>query len=324
MTLGLKQAGFKVIGAVDIDELSVTTYKNNHPDVHVWNNDIRSLEAAEVRRKLGLKRGELELLAGCPPCQGFSSVRTRNGSVRPRDDRNDLIYDFLRFARTLRPKTLMMENVPGLIRDRRIRDLRRGLERLGYKIHLEIADASNFGVPQRRRRLILVGSTKGLVPVPARSKLKKTVRDTIAHLPKPGSSGDPCHDVTEERSQRVLDLIRKIPKNGGSRGHLGKRAQLKCHRNFSGFGDVYGRMRWDDVSPTITGGCVNPSKGRFLHPVQNRCITIREAALLQSFPPDYFFSLSRGKYPAAQLVGNALPPEFIRRHALQISAFLKG
>ena len=104
---------------------------------------------------------------------------------------------------------------------------------------------------------------------------------------------------------------------------LGENWKLKCHRKCDGFRDVYGRMKWDDVAPTITGGCCNPSKGRFLHPTKNRAITLREAALLQSFPVDYYFSLERGKHHAAQLIGNALPPEFIRRHAAQIAKVLK-
>ena len=121
---------------------------------------------------------------------------------------------------------------------------------------------------------------------------------------------------------RSRTLIRLIPKDGGSRLDLGRQRQLGCHRRCDGFKDVYGRMAWDDVSPTVTGGCVNPSKGRFLHPTKNRCVTLREAALLQSFPPTYRFSLRRGKFPAAQMIGNALPPEFIRRHAKQVGKHL--
>jgi len=121
----------------------------------------------------------------------------------------------------------------------------------------------------------------------------------------------------------VRGLIRLIPKNGGSRTDLKFAAQLKCHRKCDGFHDVYGRMAWDDVAPTITGGCFNPSKGRFLHPVRHRAITLREAALLQTFPPTYFFSLKRGKSNAAQMIGNALPPEFIRRHAQSIAKFVQ-
>jgi DNA (cytosine-5)-methyltransferase 1 len=133
---------------------------------------------------------------------------------------------------------------------------------------------------------------------------------------------DPLHDFPETRSERVKALIRLIPRDGGSRMDLGDEHQLDCHRRCDGFSDVYGRMAWNKVSPTITGGCCNPSKGRFLHPTRDRNITLREAALLQTFPPSYFFSLRRGKFATAQMIGNALPPEFIRRHGVVIRQHL--
>ena len=117
-------------------------------------------------------------------------------------------------------------------------------------------------------------------------------------------------------------LIRAIPKDGGSRTALSETLRLKCHTIANGYYDVYGRMRWDDVAPTITGGCINPSKGRFLHPVEDRAISLREAALLQSFPTSYTFSLRRGKYAVAEMIGNALPPIFSRVQAEAIRAHL--
>jgi DNA (cytosine-5)-methyltransferase 1 len=151
----------------------------------------------------------------------------------------------------------------------------------------------------------------------------RTVRQSLKGLRASGRSGDPLHDVRENRSPGIVALIKKIPKNGGSRTDIGRRFQLPCHQVCSGFKDVYGRMKWDDVAPTITGGCVNPSKGRFLHPEDDRAITLREAALLQTFPRNYYFSLKEGKFPAAKLIGNALPPEFVRRHASIIRTHLK-
>jgi DNA (cytosine-5)-methyltransferase 1 len=146
----------------------------------------------------------------------------------------------------------------------------------------------------------------------------RTVRGAIGRLAKPGKSRDALHNLPEIRSGKVLKLIRDIPKDGGSRTDLPKSRQLKCHKNQSGFNDIYGRMAWDDVAPTITSGCFNPSKGRFLHPNQNRAITMREAALLQSFPKDYVFDPAIGKQTIALMIGNALPPEFIRRNALRL------
>ncbi len=318
LTLGLKQAGFDVIGAVEIDPLAVETYRLNHPEVHVWEEDIRALSIDEVKKTLNIKIGELDLLAGCPPCQGFSSVRTLNGTRKIKDERNDLVFEFFRFVEGLMPKAIMMENVPGLAKDPRLSKLKEMLRELGYDPKHDILNAADFGVPQRRRRMILIGSKIGQVDFADPDSIGLSVRFVIETLPKPASSDDPLHKVAGRRSNRIIGLIREIPKNGGSRKDLGKRRQLKCHKECDGFKDIYGRMAWDDVAPTITGGCVNPSKGRFLHPRQDREITLREAALLQSFPDDYKFSLQRGRLAVAEMIGNALPPEFIRRHASEI------
>jgi DNA (cytosine-5)-methyltransferase 1 len=323
LTLGLKRAGFDVIGAVEIDALAAKTYTANHGEVHLWEQDVRRLTAPQILRVLGLKRGELDLLAGCPPCQGFSAMRRLNGARRVRDKQNDLIFDFLRLIRGLRPKSIMMENVPGLADNARMPKLKAALRRLGYSVNAAIKDAQHYGVPQRRRRFILLAGRGAGIPFGKTARRARTVRETFAKLNKRQAKRDPLQNLPETRSEKVKQIIRRIPKDGGSRLDLGVEHQLDCHRKCDGFKDVYGRMAWDDVSPTITGGCCNPSKGRFLHPTKNRTITLREAALLQTFPATYFFSLERGKFPAAQMIGNALPPEFIRRHASQIRNHLE-
>ncbi|MBI5521839.1 MAG: DNA cytosine methyltransferase [Desulfarculus sp.] len=324
LTLGLKRAGFRVVGAVELDDLAAETYSANHPEVQLWQEDIRGLDPRKVRRALGLRRGELHLLAGCPPCQGFSSLRTRWRSISVEDDRNELLFRFLDFVVEFRPRAIMMENVPALARDSRFFVFAEKLQCLGYYISTDVLDAAAFGVPQRRRRLIvLAGDSKPISlaqPIPYRY----TVRETIGFLPEAGNSGDSLHDLPETRTAKVVALIRAIPKDGGSRSSLGKDHQLDCHKRCKGFYDVYGRMSWNDVAPTITGGCANPSKGRFLHPDQDRCITLREAALLQGFPMTYKFSLRRGKYSAAEMIGNALPPEFVQRQAAQVIKHLGG
>ena len=324
LTLGLKRAGFTVIGAVEIEPVAVETYKANHPEVeNIW-NDIRKVSGADMLSTLNLQKGELDLLAGCPPCQGFSSIRTRNLVSAAHDDRNDLVYEYLRLVRELEPRAVMMENVPGMVKDKRLRDLIEGLSELGYAMNedltkiVQVRNAADFGVPQRRRRLILMTTKKGLVEFPRADKNHLTVRSAIANLPKVGQSGDELHDVIENRSERIKGLIKSVPKDGGSRADLDSEYQLKCHRDFNGFSDVYGRMAWEKVAPTITGGFFNPSKGRFLHPEEDRAITPREAAILQGFPQNYYFSNERGKSFCAMMIGNALPPEFVSRHARQI------
>lgn len=325
LTLGLRRAGFRVVGAIEDDPLAVETYRRNHPEVRVWSEDIRTVPVTDVARRLGLRPGTLDLLAACPPCQSFSSLRTLNHGRRIRNPREkDLVLECLRFVRGLRPKAVMIENVPGLISDSRLRAVRRELHRLGYRSVCRVLDAADYGVPQRRRRMILLASRVGTPTLPAGNGRLCSVRDAIAGLPPAGRSGDPLHDHGENRSERVRALIRRIPRDGGSRVELGGRAQLACHKRVAGFYDVYGRMAWNAVSPTITSGFVNPSKGRFLHPSRNRTITLREAALLQTFPPRYWFSLRRGKYPLAALIGNALPPRFIETIAAPLARQLRS
>ncbi len=317
LTVGLKR-GFKVIGAVDIDSISVATYKANHRDVKVWTKDITKLKTNAVKRRLKLRKGELDLISGCPPCQGFTSLRTLNGSRNVDDPRNDLIFEFQRFVKYLRPKTVMMENVPELAQGRRFAEFREALERLGYVGDFRILDAADYGVPQRRKRLIYLARLGTAILFAKASRRMKTVRDAIINLPRAGESGDPLHDIVEHRTPAVINKIRNIPHDGGGRTDLPDEDQLPCHRRCTGFKDVYGRMAWDKQAPTITGGCFNPSKGRFLHPEEDRAITMREAALLQGFPRHYKFRGTKSKAIIALMIGNALPPPFIAAHGRKI------
>ncbi len=322
LTEGLKLAGFDVVGAVELDEFAAENYRLNHPEVHLWQEDVRRLPASTILQSLGLENGELDLLAGCPPCQGFSTLRTRNGAYKGRDRRNTLLRDFLRLVIGLKPKAIMLENVPGLQNYWLFRPFCVKLEQLGYKGHYEVLDASNYSVPQRRKRLIYLAGLGIDIPFAAPHEAKKTVRDCLEGLSMPGCSGDLVHDLPENRSEAVMERIKQVPQDGGSRDALPDNIQLKCHQSSDGFKDVYGRMAWDRVSPTITGGCFNPSKGRFLHPREDRAITMREAALLQGFKPDYKFSTKRGKVALARVIGNALPPPFICANALNIYSSL--
>lgn len=325
LTQGLKQAGFTVVGAVESVPTYAESYRMNHPKTNLKESDITKIEPADYMSELGLKVGELDLLAGCPPCQGYSTIGTRNRGKR-NDPRNELVYEVLRFAIAFQPKTIMMENVPALNNDDRLKRLVGKLEKLGYKVDHKVLKMSNYGVPQARRRMIMLASRFDEIEV-VKQELDedkmKTVREAIAFLPPKGDSNDPLHDATDNRSDKVKTRIAMIPKDGGSRSDLGEEHQLECHKRTSGFRDVYGRMAWDKPSPTITGGCNNPSKGRFLHPEENRVITLREAALLQTFPPDYKFSFKSGKTGVAMMIGNALPPTFIEFHARKLIKHLQ-
>lgn len=318
LSIGLKQSGFHVLAAVEADDLAAETYLKNSRRTHVLHADIRRVSPSRLLRLCGLKRGDLDLLAGCPPCQGFSTLRTRNGHDDLEEPMNDLVLQFRRFVRALLPKTIMMENVPALAQDARLASFCRSIRKLGYFVKFDVLDAADYGVPQRRRRMILIASRLGEVDFAPKRRTSATVRDAIGSLPPPGTEDDALH-VGTKRAARIEALIRKIPRNGGSRVSLGKKNQLACHKRTSGFRDVYGRMAWDRPAPTITGGCINPSKGRFLHPVAHRAITLREAALLQDFPAHYRFPLSKGTYAVAQMIGNAFPPAFAACHARRLA-----
>lgn len=324
LSLGLVSAGFRVEAAVEINEKAQETYRLNHPSVKLYPSDIRRLSPAKMLKELGLKRGELDLLAGCPPCQGFSRLRTKNQQTSVEDERNDLVADFLRFVRVMRPKCIMLENVPSLATDKRFLTMKAALAKLKYQLVVNVLDASHYAVPQRRKRLIMLASRVHNPVIADAIPNKVTVRAALAGMEAPSKSKDKLHALRERRSQAVKDLIKLVPKDGGSRRDLGEKFQLACHKRLSGFHDVYGRMRWDDVSPTITSGCHNPSKGRFLHPSRNRTITLREAAVLQGFPLDYKFNVSHGKEAIALMIGNALPPPFIAAHATALHRGLRS
>lgn len=320
LSRGLKNAGFRVLAAVELDLKARETYSLNHKDVPLVGTDIRNVTGAQLMRSCGLRRGQLDLLAGCPPCQGFSTLRVRNGQSAANDARNELIDDFSRLAIALRPKMIMMENVPALAKYYKFEQFVQLLEKRGYQVLVRVLDVSHFGVPQRRKRLILSASRVGSARLVSDSGVRNTVRTTIGNLSCPGESGDPLHDYsTTKRSERVQAIIKAIPKDGGSRHSLPASMKLACHQRTSGFNDVYGRMKWDDVAPTITSGCCNPSKGRFIHPIEDRPITLREAALLQGFPKNYVFNIKHGKQAIALMIGNALPPAFITAQGLAIA-----
>ncbi|WP_449386849.1 DNA cytosine methyltransferase [Chryseobacterium lineare] len=308
-TEGLHQAGFDTKVAIEIVDDAVLAFKMNHKKTEVIKRDIRLISADEIREKL---KGEpLHLLAGCPPCQGFSSIRRLNRKESIGDDRNSLVLEYLRLVEELQPLTIMMENVPGLIDYDLFKQVFARLKELGYNPKVEVVNVKDYGVPQKRRRMIMVGSLLGNINVAKPTGQKVTVKDVIGSLKSVQETNDPVHQIVASHTPKVMERIILTPKDGGSWKDLPKQYQLKCHTGKNvGFNDVYGRLRWNDYSTTITGGCLNPSKGRFLHPEEDRCITAREAALLQSFPKDYKFPTNISKTALALLIGNALPPKF--------------
>ena len=321
MSEGLRMANFNIKCAFEIDPTAVRTYKMNHTHTRVISQDIRTVETGDILRML---RGRtIHLLAGCPPCQGFSSIRRLNRKKPIEDDRNLLIKEYVRFVENLLPLTIMLENVPGLALSNCFDEALVQLRALGYNIAYEVVNVRDYGVPQNRKRLVLVGSRLGPISVANPTYEKSTVRSTIMGMPTPDESDDPIHNMYPHHTERIRQLIHLIPHDGGSLCDLDDEWQLRCHyADNVGFHDVYGRLRLDSCSTTITGGCLNPSKGRFLHPIYDRCITAREASMLQTFPRDYKFPTDVAMSKIALMIGNALPPKFCRIQADNIRRHL--
>ena len=310
-TQGLRNAGYSVVAAIENDDDACETYRANHPGTRLLSTDIESVDPAQLRDELELDTGELTLITACPPCQGFSTLGRGDRS----DPRNDLVSQVSRFADEFRPSVVLMENVPGLASDARYAEMTRKLKGMDYLPETYIVNAAEFGVPQHRRRLICVAADANLAnalpadlgdllpdsfdtsPVDAMSVLRQVARPRRMkdHLHRP-----------RRHSKAVIDRIAAIPENGG-RHNLPPEHQLECHKKLdrNGASTVYGRIRTTGPAPTMTTRCTTPSCGRFVHPTEHRGITLREAALLQTFPKTYVF---KGSHQSIERqIGNAIP-----------------
>jgi len=310
-TAGLLLAGCDVRLAVECDEDAVATYSANFAGVQVLPDLVESYTPSYILEKARLERGALDIISACPPCQGFSTL----GKCDPDDERNDYVVRVGALVAELGPKALILENVSGLRRDERSSRLKHLLRSLGYGVNSWVIDATQLCVPQRRTRFVLIavlGLTDDEVSDP-RSNYRcsdwprhpHTVRDVLEAL-RPLSRRDALHSA-RRLPPAVLERVRAIPHDGGSRQSLPEHLQLGCHKRLGDRGarSSYGRMAWDEPAPTITTRCTTPACGRFLHPEEDRPITLREAAAFQTFPPD--FRWEGGVMAVARHIGNAVP-----------------
>lgn len=311
LTYGLNQSGVKVIAGIDNDSSCALTFEKNNNAKFIC-ADISKYDFSDVKKMYS--KDSIKVLVGCAPCQPFSShafKHRKNG----KDDRWNLLDHFVRAIITMQPEVVSMENVPGVIKTDVFENFVAQLKKMGYKVDYKVVYTPNYGVPQNRRRLILLASRIGEISIPKETHSKGnyvTVRDVIKSLPKI-KSGQKHQDDSMHRSKNLTPLnIERIrqSKPGGSWKDWEKRLLLKCYKKDSGqtYTSVYGRMRWDDVSPTITTQFASYGSGRFGHPEQDRAISLREGALLQTFPLAYDF----GNLPASKIcrqIGNAVPPQ---------------
>jgi DNA (cytosine-5)-methyltransferase 1 len=310
LSLGLSWVGFHPIAAFDADPIACETFNANIRRVAIATT-LDAIDPATIREN---RRKRVDLVCGGPPCQGFSMQR--RGSRH--DSRNVLVVDFVRFALSISPRLIVIENVPGLLGERGRSQLSAAASLLtdaGYQWVSAVVDAADYGVPQRRLRAIVVAwdpdDAKPFEFPMGLSEPARTVREAIGDLPEPPPDYSehpryPNH-IRVRMSDRNLERISHVPPGGG-RLDIPEDLQLPCHRQSDHRHlDVFGRMEWDKPAPTITAMFDNFTRGRFAHPSADRSITGREGARIQSFPDDFRFT--GPKKDVARQIGNAVPPQ---------------
>lgn len=327
LTHGFILEKLPVVAGIDLDPACRFPYEHNNNQAQFIKRDISKITIDEIEQLFG--HVDLKILAGCAPCQPFSTYAQRYGSDG-KNGRWGLIYHFARLAQEVRPDIITMENVPSIERHKVFHDFKALLHKLDYEVWANIVDSSRYGVPQMRRRMVLLASKHGRIKmISPTHKKPKTVRQAIAHL-RPLKAGeaaprDKLH-ITSMLSKTNLKRI-KVSKPGGTWRDWPKHLVAECHRSESGhtYPSVYGRMEWDKPAPTITTQCYGFGNGRFGHPEQDRAISLREAAILQSFPRGYKFIPKSGEVSfkvLGRLIGNAVPVELSRAIARSINQHL--
>ena len=329
---GLRAAGLEIALGLDNDSDAAQTFRANFAEAEFVCSDIKEVSEESFDGIVNRWEDHPLLFNACAPCQPFS--QQRRGEAEPNDRRLELLNDLLRFVRRHRPELIFAENVPGL-RDgsagRKIfLHFTRMLEELGYHTNHSVVRSQDYGVPQRRARLVLLASQLGRVDAPARTHgpgTKRpsyaTVADWIRDLPEI-SAGESHPLVPNHRAAGLSSLnlqrIRATPPGGGWRNLPPRLLPASRKSGFVGFTDVYGRLKWDSPAPALTTRCISYSNGRFGHPEQDRAISVREAACLQTFPLDFVFTGTLNSQ--ARQVGNAVPAQLAQQFGERIASHL--
>ena len=328
LTHGLRLAGLPVVAGVDLDPACRHPFEHNNEGAEFHERDVSSLEADELKSWFGT--ADLRILAGCAPCQPFSSYSQRYETKGT--ERWGLLNHFGRLVDELRPEIVTMENVPTVVKHEVFDDFVDTLERQGYKVSVQVVDSSKYGLPQRRRRTVLLASKFGQVKLPTPSdEHEKTVEDVLKDLP-PIAHGEVCKTDPLHTSSRlsVKNLRRmKASRPGGTWRDWQQDLVAECHKRDSGktYPGVYGRMVWHEPAPTLTTQFYGFGNGRFGHPQQDRALSLREGAILQGFPNDYSFvpEGERVQFKVlGRLIGNAVPVELGRVIGSTILEHLAG
>jgi DNA (cytosine-5)-methyltransferase 1 len=331
LSYGMRQSGLKIIAGFDIDETCKYAYEKNN-NAKFYFQDIKTVTGKFV--KALYKKSAIKILAGCAPCQPFSSYAFK---VKDKDkNKYDLLYEFGRIATEVKPEIITMENVVQILSFKQkpvLQDFIDTLQSNGYCVSINKVFCPDYGIPQTRKRLVLLASRLGeiwLIPPTHKEENYATVRDAIGNLP-PIKSGETCETdklhIAKSLSEKNLKRIKATP-YGGRWRDWSEDLQLDCHKKQSGksFGSVYGRMIWEKPAPTMTTLCMGLGNGRFGHPEQDRAISLREAALFQTFPMEYnFFAPDEpiAMAKASRYIGNAVPPVLGQVIAISIKNHLR-
>lgn len=325
-SLAALRIGINVVAALENNKHACTTYEFNfiksksiYSKPLLFREDIETLDPHTVLEKTGIKAGEIDILMGGPPCQGYSRHRLKNSGVD--DPRNRLLLKYFHYVTVIKPKVFIVENVPGLLWEKHKKYLDKFYELAqdaNYKINPPCKlNARDFGVPQNRQRIFILGMQEDInidpewppAPTHFNPHSKEVINNgkpawikaKIAF--KMPLSNEDENNIYMKHTPELIKVFKSTPKNGGSRQDSNR--ILNCHKKHNGHKDVYGRIDPEKPGPTITTGCINPSKGRFVHPNMNHGITARHAARLQSFPDNFIFK--GGLMASAIQIGNAVP-----------------
>ncbi|MFT3846216.1 MAG: DNA (cytosine-5-)-methyltransferase [Lacibacter sp.] len=322
LTHGFVKEQFKVDAGIDFDISCKYAFEKNNKAVF-FHRDIINLTSQDLSKIFS--KGKRKILVGCAPCQPFSIYNSRNSNnkqIKKRDSKWRLLYSFADLIEGVEPDIISMENVPLLVKfdkGKVFNDFVRRLKKKNYHVSWSIVNAQDYGVPQRRKRLVLLASKLGEINLIGKTISDNkyiTVRDAIAHLPVVEDGISHPTDLLH-RARKLTEINKKrikATKEGGFWRDWDKSLWLECHKKETGksFRSVYGRMKWDDVAPTMTTYCTGLGNGRFGHPEQDRAISLREAALIQSFPQNYDFIDPHKPMSSpniARQIGNAVPVE---------------
>lgn len=319
LSYGLKCQGMKILAGFDLDYTCQYAYETNTGGKFYY-RDVKTISGDEINKLYSQKNNVIKVLAGCAPCQPFSSYAFKNKNKDK--DKYNLLYEFGRLVKEVHPDIVTMENVPAIASFKLksvLADFVEVLQNEGYNVKYKVVYCPDYGIPQTRKRLVLLASHLGNIDLISPTHKKEnyvTVKDAIGNLP-PLEAGQGCPTDALHRCRALssLNLQRlKSTPYGGSWKDWPADLMLECHKKESGksFGSVYGRMVWEEPSPTMTTLCTGIGNGRFGHPVQNRAISAREAALFQTFPITYKFFPNEHEVSltkASRYIGNAVPPK---------------